>query len=639
MRFLRGLLGFFAYSMVHIPLFFLMLFAMATRLVVRSFYGFGKVTLAVFEGLTPFEFIFSGIGMLAVIGIGTAIAVAGAVILGALEFVAELAYLIWSPIKGAIRGWEYGVGEAWDACMEELPGFERLFSLGPEFGQPWSSYYYQAAFRGQELTAENRDLLRGLDLETMASLKQFVREPRYVSARLQFAQNNQTIFTETTLRMANIANPTPQQRSDCDASIREELERLISTYEGLQQIYHQNTCPILEARPAIADSVIVVQQYRINGSYRACPGAAWVYDRSRLQAWHRTLESHGINKKHPHKQDSWDTPPDYRGYSTRYQQYNCAVVRVNDVDITVTPDLSNIAGYLDILKRAMQTYHDQRREGDVEPNNFSDEDYDLLNALDPQVTRLRQCVASGNEDGLFQFARANPQFFLPSGRDSIEQIKIQINHWITTYERLKSIYQDPEVECIISREKPAAENAVIVVKQFEVTPNFYQTCPGSVWLYDRNSLATWRQRNDTPPHTNHGDSFINPAATANGCPTRYMIYNCEIAQINRQAMTLTPALIDTARRLKALGDKLPIRNHAQGSGIYSQQLGFRLGANEQAEGVYMEYMTEGARVCNNAEHSSAKSIAEQSIFPRDSEEHVSIEPNGQYAESTRRAMT
>ena len=42
--------------------------------------------------------------------------------------------------------------------------------------------------------------------------------------------------------------------------------------------------------------------------------------------------------------------------------------------------------------------------------------------------------------------------------------------------------------------------------------------------------------------------------------------------------------------------------------LYSQQLGSRLGANEQAEGAYTEYMAEGARVCNNAENSSAKSI-------------------------------
>jgi hypothetical protein len=34
--------------------------------------------------------------------------------------------------------------------------------------------------------------------------------------------------------------------------------------------------------------------------------------------------------------------------------------------------------------------------------------------------------------------------------------------------------------------------------------------------------------------------------------------------------------------------------------IYSQQLGFRLGANERAEGVYTQYMTDGERVCNNA---------------------------------------
>jgi S-adenosylmethionine:tRNA ribosyltransferase-isomerase len=42
--------------------------------------------------------------------------------------------------------------------------------------------------------------------------------------------------------------------------------------------------------------------------------------------------------------------------------------------------------------------------------------------------------------------------------------------------------------------------------------------------------------------------------------------------------------------------------------IDSQQLGFRLGANERVEGVYTQYMTDGERVCNNAENSSAKSI-------------------------------
>ena len=42
--------------------------------------------------------------------------------------------------------------------------------------------------------------------------------------------------------------------------------------------------------------------------------------------------------------------------------------------------------------------------------------------------------------------------------------------------------------------------------------------------------------------------------------------------------------------------------------VYSQQLGFRRGANERVEGMYTEYTTEGERVCNNAESSMAKSI-------------------------------
>ena len=50
--------------------------------------------------------------------------------------------------------------------------------------------------------------------------------------------------------------------------------------------------------------------------------------------------------------------------------------------------------------------------------------------------------------------------------------------------------------------------------------------------------------------------------------------------------------------------------------IYSQQLGFRRGANERAEGVYTQYTTSSERVCNKAENhalcegrgSSAKSI-------------------------------
>ncbi|MDP3559993.1 MAG: tRNA lysidine(34) synthetase TilS [Legionellaceae bacterium] len=42
--------------------------------------------------------------------------------------------------------------------------------------------------------------------------------------------------------------------------------------------------------------------------------------------------------------------------------------------------------------------------------------------------------------------------------------------------------------------------------------------------------------------------------------------------------------------------------------IYSQQLDFRLGASEQAEGVYSQYMTDGERTGNNAENSRTKSI-------------------------------
>jgi hypothetical protein len=43
--------------------------------------------------------------------------------------------------------------------------------------------------------------------------------------------------------------------------------------------------------------------------------------------------------------------------------------------------------------------------------------------------------------------------------------------------------------------------------------------------------------------------------------------------------------------------------------IYSKQLGLWLGANERDKGAYTQYMTDGERVCNNAENSSAKSIA------------------------------
>ena len=43
-------------------------------------------------------------------------------------------------------------------------------------------------------------------------------------------------------------------------------------------------------------------------------------------------------------------------------------------------------------------------------------------------------------------------------------------------------------------------------------------------------------------------------------------------------------------------------------GVYSQQLGFRQGACERVEGVYMEYMTDDEQACNAAENSSAQSI-------------------------------
>jgi uncharacterized protein (DUF2147 family) len=51
-----------------------------------------------------------------------------------------------------------------------------------------------------------------------------------------------------------------------------------------------------------------------------------------------------------------------------------------------------------------------------------------------------------------------------------------------------------------------------------------------------------------------------------------------------------------------------------GTHIYSKQLGFRLGANERAEGLYTQYMTDGEQVCNNAENSSAKSIIKEMIL-------------------------
>ena len=40
-------------------------------------------------------------------------------------------------------------------------------------------------------------------------------------------------------------------------------------------------------------------------------------------------------------------------------------------------------------------------------------------------------------------------------------------------------------------------------------------------------------------------------------------------------------------------------------------MGFQLGTNERTEGVYTKYMTEGKRICNNAENLNAKSITKK----------------------------
>lgn len=45
-------------------------------------------------------------------------------------------------------------------------------------------------------------------------------------------------------------------------------------------------------------------------------------------------------------------------------------------------------------------------------------------------------------------------------------------------------------------------------------------------------------------------------------------------------------------------------------GLYSQQLGFQLDANERAEGMYTPYITDGERVCDNAESLSPTPIGD-----------------------------
>ncbi|NNM58575.1 MAG: glycine--tRNA ligase subunit beta [Legionellales bacterium] len=57
------------------------------------------------------------------------------------------------------------------------------------------------------------------------------------------------------------------------------------------------------------------------------------------------------------------------------------------------------------------------------------------------------------------------------------------------------------------------------------------------------------------------------------------------------------------------------------SKVYSKRLDFGLGASERGEGVYVEYMTDAERACNNAQNSSVKSItSEDFLFELGTEE-------------------
>ena len=53
-----------------------------------------------------------------------------------------------------------------------------------------------------------------------------------------------------------------------------------------------------------------------------------------------------------------------------------------------------------------------------------------------------------------------------------------------------------------------------------------------------------------------------------------------------------------------------IAQFAASTWLYSQQVGFRQGASKRDKGVSTEYMTDGERVCNTAENSSAQSISQ-----------------------------
>jgi pantoate--beta-alanine ligase len=104
--------------------------------------------------------------------------------------------------------------------------------------------------------------------------------------------------------------------------------------------------------------------------------------------------------------------------------------------------------------------------------------------------------------------------------------------------------------------------------------------------------------------------FVNP--TQFNQQTDYLLYpkTLEADLKMLEEIGVDYCVLPTAEQLYPDDYQYRIEEHAF-SKLYSQQLGFRLGANERGEGVYDQYMTDDERVCNNSENSSAQSMEGQ----------------------------
>jgi hypothetical protein len=257
--------------------------------------------------------------------IGATLAAAAAVFIPLDAIISALRIVVTFPLRGVVIGWEDGFSNLFESPSSREARLNPVADiLNPNTQQNFSNEMYSmmmSALSG-EVTVD--EMIERVGEMAVRAARRPMTEEEFARLELSTDEYQQLIAEQ----QSALSEQEMALLQNADGLTKQNLE----SYKNLQRLKNDN-CPILQGRPEIADTVVLMKQYKRNGEWLPVPGVSHIFDRDTLKGamlvdgLHPTQEgARSLNQDEPVRRDKLINPVKYTigadEYETRYRLHN-----------------------------------------------------------------------------------------------------------------------------------------------------------------------------------------------------------------------------------------------------------------------------------------------------------------------------